>query len=162
MGLLFACNADAPSHAPPPGPKPAPLDVRALDLLGDDNARRVARSPVPVLVPSERVDALTFVVESEYYAFSGDLPNGVHVAIQGTRKAHRHEGVKPTAGNKSVRGLPGFVTMNEGIRTASWIENGASYSIDLECKKLDHDACAKEEYVLALASKLAYVGGPGR
>ena len=43
------------------------------------------------------------------------------------------------AAGGALRGAKGFVTVNEGIRSASWMENGASYTIDVECRDPAHD-----------------------
>lgn len=141
---------------------PAAVDTRATSLLGDENVQRVARSPVPVLVPDTRVDQPVLVVESEYYAFSGKLPGGASLAIQGNRKAYRYHDIPETKGSTTLRGASGFVSMNEGIRTASWNENGAAYSVDVECADREDERCKNESFVVDLVHRLVYVGGSGR
>jgi hypothetical protein len=166
--LLGACNADKPTSSSTPVVVkpgitwPASADTRGPTLLGDDNAKLVARSPVPVLVPDTRVDQPVLIVEAKYYAFSGKLPGGVSLAIQGTRDAYRYDNIAPAKGDKTLRGVGGFVTINEGIRVATWNENGAAYSVDVECASHDDERCAKEDFVVALTNRLVYVGGSGR
>jgi hypothetical protein len=128
-------------------------DVRAM----------IARSPVPVLAPKDLVlGSPTLVVEGEYFALSGHV-SGATIALQGTRAAHRYEGVEPVAGNRTLRATKGFVSVNEGIRTASWIENGAAYSVDVECADPRNDArCQSDDFLLSIVTQLAYVGGSGR
>ncbi len=122
----------------------------------------VARSPVPVLAPQAvRLASPTLVVEGEYYALTGRL-DGATINMQGTRAAHRYESVDPTPGNRDLRGTRGFVTVNEGIRTASWIENGAAYTVDVECSDLKDDRCANDAFLLSIIGQLAFIGGSGR
>jgi hypothetical protein len=138
------------------------VDTRAIAHLASEDAKLIARSPVPVLVPDTRVDEAKLMVEAEYYAFSGKLPNGVSLAIQGVRKAYRYDNVTPVKGDKKLRGTDGFVSINEGIRQATWSENGAAYSVDVECADHEDERCAKEDFVIDLTNHLAYVGGSGR
>ncbi len=58
--------------------------------------------------------------------------------------------------------MRGFVSINEGIRTASWIENGAAYSVDVECSDVRDARCQSEEFLLSIVAQLTYVGGSGR
>jgi len=122
----------------------------------------VSRSPVPVLAPrSLELTSPTLVVEGEYFALSGRL-EGVTISLQGTRAAHRYEGIEPAPGNRELRGTRGFVSINEGIRTASWIENGAAYTADVECADVHDARCESEAFLLQLVGQLAFVGGSGR
>jgi hypothetical protein len=170
-----ACNAQEPAgDAPRPvqktiapaiaWPKENAVDARALDALGGiENVRAlVARAPVPVLAPSDaKLEGAALVVEGEFYALNGRV-DGATITIQGTRAAHRHEGVGHVPGTHDVRTARGFVTVNEGIRSASWIENGAAYSVDVECASAADARCTSDAFVTRFAEKLAYVGGAGR
>jgi hypothetical protein len=141
-------------------PPASQIDRRALDELGGPD--RVAGSPVPVLVPSSvRLESATLVVEGEFYSLTGRA-NGAKITIQGTRAAKTYEHIPPAAGNRDLTRARGFVSMNEGIRTASWIENGAAYAVDVECADLEDSRCAAEGFITALVARLAYVGGAGR
>ncbi len=144
--------------------------LRALSKSGGPSDREVraliARSPVPFLAPRElQLASPTLVVEGEYFALTGRA-EGATVSLQGTRAAHRYEGVDPVTGNRElVRGsgtARGFVTTNEGIRTASWIENGAAYSVDVECSESADARCRGEDFLLSIVAQLTYVGGSGR
>jgi hypothetical protein len=141
---------------------PARPDSAALAALGPD-ATNVTRSPVPVLAPaaSARLADPHVIVDAEYYAINGKL-DGATVTIQGTRMQHVYQGMPKIDGDRAVRGTKGFVTVNEGIRSASWMENGASYTVDVECDSPSKDArCASDAFVLELAGALVYVGGAG-
>src|SRR5262245_18340814 len=115
--LLFAgCNGSPPpagepaavstqqSQSQPQIVKPAitpggAIDPRAVAALSksaiDDDARaKIARSPVPVLAPTNvTLENPTFIVEGEYYALSGRV-HGATIAIQGTRAQHRYENIE--------------------------------------------------------------------
>lgn len=129
----------------------------------------IARSPVPVLAPKDlRLESPTLVVEGEYFALNGRY-QGTTISLQGTRAAHRYEGVDPVQGNKEIiRGassehrLRAFVSTNEGIRTASWIENGVAYSVDVECADPREARCQGDELLLAIIAQLTFIGGSGR
>ncbi len=150
-------------------PEASKVDERALAALGRQGTKSereiralVARSPVPVLAPKELVLASpSLVVEGEYFALTGRA-SGAMVSLQGTRAAHRYEGVEPVSGNRALRASKGFVSINEGIRTASWIENGAAYSVDVECESTRDARCRSDEFLLSVVNQLTYVGGSGR
>jgi hypothetical protein len=146
-------------------PPASQVDGRALAALGAEAASRVARAPVPVLAPPDPLDAPTLVVGPEYYAISARARGeaGATIRVQGTRAAHRVEGLAPLVGDRAVRGVRGFVTVNEGIRSASWIEDGAAYVVDVECADPFRDPrCTDDTFVLDLAARLAFVGGARR
>ena len=137
----------------------ADVEVRAL----------VSRSPVPVLAPKDlRLTMPTLVVEGEYFALTGRVDDGssrATVSIQGTRAAHRYESVDPVPGTRDLaRGKAnrGLVTVNEGIRTASWIENGTAYSVDVECSEHMDRRCQSDDFLLSVVAQLTFVGGSGR
>lgn len=138
-------------------------DDRAFAALGDPThaAALLGEAPVPVLAPTNlHASTPTFLVGPEYYALTLHL-DGVTVAIQGTRAAHHYEEIAPVTGNRALRGEHGFVTTNEGIRTTSWTENGASYSVDVECADPAESRCSSETFVLDLVEQLAFAGrGP--
>ena len=178
--LVLGCNGSTTSapDAPPPvstatlsanavkpaitWPSAAAIDARALEGLGDARTQ-LSRSPVPVLAPSSdlSLERPTVVVEGEYYAITARV-TGATIAVQGTRAAHRYEGVDPHPGNRALRKGKGFVTVNEGIRSASFIENGAAYTVDVECASVADARCQSDAFVVELVDRLVYVGGSGR
>jgi hypothetical protein len=153
-------------------PATSTVDDGALLSLSKNGAKTdseiralVSRSPVPVLAPRDlKLATPTLVVEGEYFALTGRA-DGATISLQGTRAAHRYEGVDPATGNRDLmRATPvrGFVSINEGIRTASWIENGAAYSVDVECSNVQDTRCTGEDFILSVVAQLTYVGGSGR
>ena len=145
----------------------------SLSRSGDKTDREiralVTRSPVPVLAPRDlRFATPTLVVEGEYFALTGRVDQGssrATISIQGTRAAHRYESVDPVSGTRDLaRGanIRGFVSINEGIRNASWIENGAAYSVEVECSEHTDARCQSEDFLLSVVAQLTFVGGSGR
>lgn len=150
-------------------PAASSIDDRVLESLSRDGTRTdreiralVARSPVPVLAPKTlRLASPSLVVEGEYFALTGRV-DGATISLQGTRAAHRYEGVDPATGDRDLRGTRGFVTVNEGIRSASWIENGAAYSADIECGDARDERCKSDDFLLSVVAQLTFIGGSGR
>lgn len=142
----------------------AKVDARAFAALGDPTRAKelASRSPVPVLAPtSVTFERPTFVVGAEFYALTGRVA-GATIAIQGTRAARRYDDVPPIAGDRHLRGQRGFVSLNESIRTTSWLENGVAYSVDIECADPTDARCAEETFALDVVEHLAFAGGASR
>jgi hypothetical protein len=151
-------------------PAQATRDDRAFASLGDaaHATELLGRSPVPVLAPtnlSTFEQRPTFVVGAEYYALTlhiaspaGGVSGGATIAITGKRAAHRYDNIAPITGDRALRNTRGFVSVNEGIRTSSWIENGAAYSIDIECADASDARCASDAFVVELIEHLGFAG----
>lgn len=171
LPLLLACNGSPSEPAPATvttavvvkpqvsWPASSSIDERALASLGDARSQ-LSRSPVPVLAPSSdlALERPTVIVEGEYYVITA-RNHGATISIQGTRAARRYEGVDPHPGNKPLRQGTGFVTVNEGIRSASFIENGVAYSVDVECASNTDARCTSETFITELTNGLVFVGG---
>lgn len=144
--------------------------VRAARLaLSADGTRNesdlrelLQRAPVPVLAPGDRtLQRPTLSVGREFAALTGrDGDATLHV--QGTRAMQRHPSIQPLKGTHPIRGSMGFVSVNEAIRTASWIENEVAYAVDLECATADDRRCQDDRYLLDLVEHLVVVGGATR
>jgi hypothetical protein len=167
---LAGCNAASPTEPVATAPqstviRPAiatpntTIDPRARAALGESD--RIDQSPVPVLAPADPFESPVVMVGPEYYAISLHAGSAT-IAIQGTRAQHRVEGVGPIAGDRTLRSTRGFVTMNEGIRTASWMEHGAAYSVDVECADRADARCTGDAFVVSLVNALVFVGGGPR
>ncbi len=122
----------------------------------------VARSPVPVLLPGDPswlARANVFVPDDPQpfgYAFAGALDER-HLSIHASRIATLIPHIGQVRGDPVRSGFGSF-SVNEGVRTASWIEHGVAYSVDLEC--FDHEAPTCDDAVLRdLVAGLVYVGG---
>jgi hypothetical protein len=143
--------------------EPGATDAIALGKLSPEAQLAVTRSPVGVLVPSDPalLASGTVMADKSWYAFHAQT-SGVTIAIQGTNVAHVHPEVAPDDGNTILRRGRGYVTVNEGIRTASFIEDGVAYAVDVECATAGDPHCASDAYVLELTNGLVKVGGGTR
>lgn len=176
---LAACEAEPPATGSSPRPGGPPLadpprtvltdvtwpaadrlDRAALAGLAPAAVRAVARSPIPVLVPAdaELLKGAALIARANWYSFSA-RSGGLTVSLSATRVAHRYEHIPPAAGTRQVRGVGGFVTQNEGIWSVTWVENGASYTLDIECGDSSDERCRSDAMVVAMSERLVYVGG---
>ncbi len=144
-------------------PAASAIDQAVLAKLSDDARAVVRRAPVPVLVVDEgdMAASATLMAEKRWFALStrGD---SVIVSVHASKAAHRYPGMETAGrGRHRVRGHDAWVTQNEAIWSAAWIENGVAYSLELECAALPDPRCDSEDYLMQLAGKLAFVGGEG-
>ncbi|WP_437793364.1 hypothetical protein [Sorangium sp. So ce693] len=177
---IAACESTAPPSEAPPDPAAAqPLvaavtevittvtwppaasvDRTALAALPKPAAHAARTSRVPVLVPSRReLLAAPVLVVREHWTSFWAKTDAITVSLTMTRLARKYPSIPPFRGARAVRGAPAFVTANEGIWSAAWIENGVSYALDVECASPEAPACASDALVLELAAELVYVGG---
>ena len=164
-------TGEAAPATPPPSPtvidKPvawpsATIDEGTLAALSEPARAAVAASKVPVLLVarSSLLGAITVIAKERFTAVStkGD---GIHVSVSATRSAHRRSHLPKVKGETEVRGQPAFVTQNEAIWSASWIENGIAYVLELECASLPDPRCEDDTHLRTLIDELVYVGGEG-
>jgi hypothetical protein len=187
MVALLGAGCDAPGSDEPSGPPGesgaeetklvavAPLIDRqvtwpARERLESDvlagltatAARVVPSSTLPVLVPRqpELLAAAVLMVRPRWYALS-TRSSGLTVSLHASGSAHRYPHIGALGGNRALRGSAGFVGHNRGIWSATWVENGVAYALDVECAALPDPRCEDETELLALVEGLAYVGGAG-
>ena len=182
---LIGCEAGpepthGPARTPEAGPTPlsktldvsvptwparSSIDQATRGVLSEATLARLDRSAIPVLVPKQAalLQAPGVVVKPAYYSLA--LPGagehaGVNVVVSATRVSHRYADIPPVKGNRSVRGLPAFITENEGIWSVTWFEHGVSYVVEVECARPSEDArCADAAFVSELAEGLVFIGG---
>ncbi|MGK3986146.1 hypothetical protein WME99_24085 [Sorangium sp. So ce136] len=159
---LSAAAAVAPVLTTVTWPPAASIDRSALAALPKTAFHAARTSQVPVLVPSRR-ELLTapVIVAKEHWTSFWAKTETLAVSLTMTRLSRKYPSIPPLRGAHSVRGKPAFITANEGIWTASWIENGVSYALDVECAAPESPACASDALVRELAADLVYVGGTG-
>lgn len=145
----------------PVWPAAATIDAAVRERLPRATREAIGRSPVPVLAPADPswTAAAELFTQPSGYALSARVGE-VSLAVQASRVATLLPHVGHVPGNTRLRGELGWVTSNDGVRTASWIEHGTAYSLDLECFDADGPACG-EEAVRAAVEALVYVGGAG-
>jgi hypothetical protein len=166
--VIIACLAGCTARPAPAvvaagirWPPASAVDHTVLDGLPPAVKEKVAAAPLPVLLPP-RIDygRAALIVEAEYYALSAP-DGGVTIALQGSKLAYRWDAIPAQPGRRALRGGTGLVTVNEGIRTASFTENGVAYALDVECAAHDDPRCADDAFLTALVEGLAFVGGKG-
>lgn len=158
-------------------PDAAARDLAAYEAFDGPSRAAIDAAPVPVLVPGPEValDERKVMHGPEWYAFwgrraatdDGTTRGGttVTVSLQASRMARVYPGVRPVPGQSSLRGrhtLRGqeaFVSRNEGIWNASWIEHGVAYDLGIECAPVDAPPCDDERELEALAEGLRFAGG---
>ena len=79
--------------------------------------------------------------------------------LQASGIARLYEDLPGDRGSSKIRGLPGHLTENEGILSASWIERGTSYIANLECGAPEADECSPVGF-LRLLDTLVFVEAP--
>jgi hypothetical protein len=136
------------------------VDTVVLNALDNESKTAIGRSPVSVLVPKrpELLRAGKVMAEENWYAFNASH-DGITVTVGASKIVHRYDDIAATKGKHAVRGVPGFVTRNEGIWTAAWRENGVYYALDVECGEPSDARCNDDTMLLELARDLVYVGG---
>ncbi|XXX74373.1 hypothetical protein WMF30_42680 [Sorangium sp. So ce134] len=143
-------------------PPAASIDRGALAALPETAAHAARISQVPVLVPSRReLLAAPVIVAKEHWTSFWATAESITVSLTMTRIARRYPSIPPIRSADAVRGAPALITANEGIWTASWLENGVTYALDVECASPEAPACASDALLRELASELVYVGGVG-
>jgi hypothetical protein len=159
-----------PTKAPPQARKVVvhtpnwslPIDERAKSQLSEAARAELARAPVPMLVVDEPALLRAAVVTTgPHWAALSAKDGDLTVVLHGTRLAHDYPEIPEARGKSLVRGRPAFVTENEGIVSASWLEDGVAYSLELECFERSDARCQGDGHLLVLAERLRFVGGEG-
>jgi len=137
-------------------------DLAAYEVLDGPSRASVDTAPVPILIPAATVelDERRVMHGPEWAAFWGKKGE-LTISLHASRMSRVLPGVKSKPGTHTVREREGFITRNEGIWSASWIEYGVAYSLELECAPPDAPPCANDSTLVSLADGLAYVGGRG-
>jgi hypothetical protein len=116
---------------------------------------------VTVLLPPSRQES-NVETDGKHYSTSqkeGDLTVSITGSLAQPNRAEVDIDVgalKPTPAG-TVRGVPVFVSENEGIRTATWTEKGTAYAVDIECQAATDARCSSPKYILDLVSSLVDV-----
>ncbi len=137
--------------------------LAAYEDLDGDSRLAVDEAPVPVLVPALglALDQRKVMYGEQWAAFWGQR-EGLTVTVHASGMARVFPGLRPKPGTHTIREQPAFITRNEGIWAASWIENGVAYDLELECVPLDSPSCTDSSTLESVAEDLVYVGGRGQ
>ncbi len=165
-GLTHCQRAVEPSSSPAASETPAVraqqavtqrIASDALAALSQGSRDAVSRAPLPVLLFGDPATAAASVVTAgpEWYAISarvGERTLSLHVVRDASN------GAAPLGHSERVRGAPAMVLFNEGVRSVTWSEAGATYALEVECYQPFEDrACTQSTYVLGLAESLVRV-----
>ena len=147
--VLGGCR-NAPATTAPAGNQQTP----ATNAAAAPGAGQTAGSGLTVLVPTDLARAEisqspdVAVADNHYsisrqeedltFSLTGSLVNRAEASIDATP-------VKETA---TIRGVPVYVSENEGIKTATWIEKGTAYAMDIECSSANDNRCRTSDYIL--------------
>src|SRR5438128_9211449 len=94
------------------------------------------RSIHTLLKSTTRSHKVLLAVWMNHYTFSDTRDNMVVSLTGSVASSNREESSTETAPRTpagTLRGVPIFVTENEGIKTATWIEKGTAFALDIEC-----------------------------
>lgn len=142
MGLLVGCTQ---AHEASPGPEDQPLNTGETP------------TSVPVLeLPAAYMTGAAFMTGERWYAINVEHEDLV-VHLHATDAfVDRPADVDPSdiEHDAEVRGAPAFDTMDEGMRVISWMENGASYSLDVTCSREGDERCSESAFAIGLANEL--------
>ena len=188
VALASGCApASVEQHSPvEPQPTRAPLVAQATGpsrealarTLSEASRDAVARSPITPLFFGTARDAggATITAGPHFYAVSLQR-EGHSLALHGVDVVHAEPGEDTpteahgdTAANAAddahegartaVRGRPATILVNEGIRSVAWEEDGAYWSLEVECFRAFEDArCTGDAYALAEAAALVSLRG---
>ncbi|MEJ7733831.1 MAG: hypothetical protein WKG00_32135 [Polyangiaceae bacterium] len=143
------------------------IDATAAAALPEKSAEALRRAPVPVLLPADAalLKGGILLASDEWYSWTATrhLDDGaaLTLVVSGTRVVHVHAHIPPARGTTQVRGRDAFLTRNEAVPSATWQENGISYTVDIECSSPVDARCADEALLRELTEGLVYVGGAG-
>ena len=149
---------------------PVSSEDRALrQALSREDRAAIERTPIPVLWPAGTTGLrrTAFIGKDQFYSLAATaaapLPGGgtatATITLQGTRRLMQYEHMPRGVANRAYRNRPAYFTVNEGIASATWLEFGVSYSLDVECDTPVDARCMGDGYVKELVESLRLVGG---
>lgn len=123
----------------------APIEMNPGELSATD---------VPVLLLPDQFEDVVITSERVWYGASFRDEN-VTVYLHGTTAfVDAPTDLGDVAPTTTIRGVGGYATVNEAIRTITWQENGAAYSLDVECASPIDRRCQSADYLIDIAARL--------
>jgi hypothetical protein len=147
VALAIGCGgppATSTSNAPAPTTEPA---------TSAGAGQGTTTSGLAVLVPEELARQEStgpgFAVADTHYTVT-QRDEQMTLSLTGSLVSREEASIKATPGKPAgtLRGVPVYVTENEGIKTATWIENGTAYALDIECTSDSDKRCTSPDYVM--------------
>lgn len=153
--VAAGCQQPQPTAQPP-------SNTSAIAQLPAAQQAAVKQAKVTVLVPpvAQPMAESNVAVQDTHYSLTQPA-TGLTMSLTGSvatvRRPESGAIGPPPAAAGTVRGVPVYVSENEGIKTATWIENGTAYALDLECASADDKRCVSSDYILDLVRSLVNV-----
>jgi hypothetical protein len=141
-------------------PAASDVDAALRGRLAVAQRGEIDAATLPVLLPVRGTEGGHLTVGDGWYAFS-TKDDGTTINVQGSARARVYPGIGKADPPHVVRGQGAFISQNEGIWVVSWIEHGASYSVELECADPRGPLCRGPERAVEIAQALGLVGGHG-
>lgn len=153
IAAVFAVGCAGP---PAPGTEASRVPATAQPPAA---GQVTARSGLTVLVPEalarQESTGPGFVVGQDHY-FLSQPDEQMTMSLTGSVVSRDEASIKVNPGKPAgmLRGVPVYVTENEGIKTATWIENGTAYALDIECASDRDERCVSADYILNVVKGL--------
>jgi hypothetical protein len=158
VALSIACSdSRSATGASKTAPNVGDTPPTAGSLEGTSQSK--PSSGLTVLVPEEMTREEStqpgFAVSDSHYSLTrrderttlsltGSVVNRDEAAIE----------TPPRAPAGVLRGVPVYVTENDGIKTATWIEKGTAYALDIECTSAKDTRCTSPDYIMSVLKGL--------
>lgn len=139
-------------------PEAASADLGVRARLSRATLDKLSSSPAPVLVPERGGWAQLGMLHigPSWTVFEAH-EDDVHLNLSASTLSRRYPNMRGVELTDTVRGQPAIVTQNERIWSASWIEHGVAYALELECGA-GKTVCDDDRELRELAESLVFVG----
>ena len=103
---------------------------------------------VPEALARQETTGPGFAVAETHYSVT-QRDEQVTLSLTGGLVSREESSIVATPGTPAdmLRGVPVYVTENDGIKTATWIENGTAYALDIECASEKDERCTSSDYI---------------
>jgi hypothetical protein len=112
---------------------PDAADPALVATLDRELQTAVAASPLPVLLPTAIHLPRAKLMHGEHWWALWAEHDGITLTINASGIAKVYPHLRGAALPHTVRGVPGLVTQNEAVWSASWVEHGVAYQLGIEC-----------------------------
>ena len=159
LALLTVVALGACAAPPAPSRTAALAQRSALEAMTPEAQSTVRAANVRFLLLPEPYARVAVATSGPHWSALSAREGSLTVSLHGTDVTHdaalplaEVQRAEPPA---HVRGVAARVLVNEGIRSVAWNEDGADWSLEVECFAPDTDArCTDDAFVLDLASRL--------
>ena len=138
---------------------PEAVDPALVAALPEALQTAVAAAPLPVLLPTAMPLPRAELMHGEHWWALWAQHDGITLTINASGIAKVYPHLRGAAMPHTVRGVPGLVTQNEAVWSASWVEHGVAYQLGIECTDPKMPACADDVHVREVVESLAFAGG---